>query len=162
MKNFNRNYYQQWGFTLVELLISLTIIAIVSVIGFTNLTGTREKMAVNLEVEKIATYLRSVRDRAIAGEDDSSWGVRFVNNVSDDDVYYAFRGLSFSSTSIVETRYLSKKTQLAIPAVGSTTDIIFIKGSGNVVATSTIRIQSRTNPSFFSDIQVNLRGLVNY
>ncbi|MCX8016208.1 MAG: type II secretion system GspH family protein [Patescibacteria group bacterium] len=162
MKNFYRNNYQQWGFTLVELLISLTIIAIVSVIGFTNLTGTREKMAVNLEVEKIATYLRSVRDRAIAGEDDSSWGVRFVNNVSGDDVYYSFKGLSFSSTSIVETRFLSKKTQLAIPAVGSTTDIIFVKGSGSVVATSTIRIQSRTNQSFFGDIQVNSRGLVNY
>lgn len=162
MKNFNRNYYQQWGFTLVELLISLTIIAIVSVIGFTNLTGTREKMAVNLEVEKIATYLRNVRDRAISGEDDSSWGVRFVNNVSDDDVYYSFKGLSFSSTSIVETRYLSKKTQLALPPAGSTTDIIFIKGTGGVVSTSTIRIQSRTNQSFVGDIQINLRGLINY
>lgn len=162
MKKINRNYYQQWGFTLVELLISLSIIAIVSVIGFTNLTGTREKMAVNLEVEKIATYLRSVRDRAISGEDDSSWGVRFVNNVSGDDVYYSFKGLSFSSTSIVETRFLSKKTQLTIPAVGSTTDIIFIKGSGNVVATSTIRVQSRTNQSFFGDIQINSRGLINY
>jgi prepilin-type N-terminal cleavage/methylation domain-containing protein len=162
MKNFNRNYYQQWGFTLVELLISLTIIAIVSVIGFTNLTGTREKMAVNLEVEKIATYLRSVRDRAIAGEDDSSWGVRFVNNVSGDDIYYSFKGLSFSSTSIVETRYLSKKIQLALPPEGSTTDIIFIKGTGNVVSTSTITIQSRANQSFVGDIQINSRGLVNY
>ncbi|MGB9847754.1 MAG: pilus assembly FimT family protein [Minisyncoccia bacterium] len=162
MKKMKNKDSQQWGFTLVELLISLSIIAIVSVIGFTNLTGTREKMAVDLEVEKIATYLRSVRDRAIAGEDDSSWGVRFVNNLSDDDVYYCFKGLSFSSSSIVETRYLSKKTQLAIPPVGSTTDIIFIKGTGNVNATSTIRVQSRTNQSFFGDITVNSYGLINY
>lgn len=162
MKKIIRSYYQQWGFTLVELLISLSIIAIISVIGFTNLTGTRDKMTVNLEIEKIATFLRSVRDRAISNEDDSSWGVRFVNNLSTDDVYYSFKGLSFSSSSIVETRFLSKKTQLIIPPEGSTTDIIFIKGTGNVIATSTIRIQSRANQSFFGDIEVTSRGLVNY
>jgi prepilin-type N-terminal cleavage/methylation domain-containing protein len=152
----------QKGFTLVELLISIAIIATVSVIGLVNLTGHREKLAVDLETEKIVSYLRATRDKAIAGEGNSSWGVRFVNNSSDDDVYYLFQGLSFSSSSIVETRYLSKKTQLLVPPVGSTTDIIFAKGTGYPNASTTLSIQSRTRPQFTGTISINSLGQINY
>ncbi len=162
MRKNEIKFFKERGFTLIEILISLSIVAVISVIGFMNLTGTREKTAVDLEVEKVASFLKAVRDRAITAQDDSSWGVRFVNNVSDDDVCYSFKGLSFSSSSIVEIKYFSKKTQLAIPPAGSSTDIVFIKRTGEVLATSTIRIQSRTNPNLYGDININPRGLVNY
>jgi len=152
----------QKGFTLLELLISIAIISTVSIIGFVSLTTHREKLAVDLETEKIVAYLRSARDKAIAGEDNSSWGLRFINNSSGDDIYYLFKGLSFSSSSIVETKYLSKKTQLLVPPVGSTTDIIFIKSTGYPNASTTISIQSRTRPEYSGTIIINSLGQINY
>jgi len=150
------------AFTLIELLISLAIITTVSVVGLINLTGHREKLAVDLEIEKIVAYLRGARDRAITLQEDSSWGLRFVNNTATDDVYYLFKGLSFSSSAIVETRYFSKKTQLLVPPTGSTTDIIFIKGTGAVNASTTIVVQSKTRSVFFGAITINSLGQINY
>jgi len=150
------------GFTLIELLISLAIVAAISVVGFVNLTGHREKLAVELETEKIVSYLRETRNRAIAGQDDSSWGVHFVNVSAGDDYYNLFKGLSFSTSAIVETRFLAKKTQLLIPPVDSTTDIVFIKSTGGLTASTTISLQSKTRPEFTANIQINILGQINY
>ncbi|HPC37561.1 MAG TPA: prepilin-type N-terminal cleavage/methylation domain-containing protein, partial [Candidatus Paceibacterota bacterium] len=63
----NKNKLQK-GFTLVELIISIALIAIIVGISFSNLGGHQKKLEVDLEAEKIVAYLRETRNRAIAGQ----------------------------------------------------------------------------------------------
>lgn len=152
----------QKGFTLAELIISIAIITVISAIGFANLGGRRDKQEVNLEAEKIVAYLREARERSIAGQDNSSWGIYFVNVANGNDYYNLFKGLSFSSDTIVETHFLSPKVQLLIPPVNSTTDVIFNKELGNINTPKSITIQSVISPEFSSTIEINTLGQINY
>ncbi|HOK20754.1 MAG TPA: prepilin-type N-terminal cleavage/methylation domain-containing protein [Candidatus Paceibacterota bacterium] len=152
------------GFTLIELIISLVIIAIIATVSFSNLSGHQEKMAVDLEAEKIVAYLRETRNRALAGQDNSSWGVHFVNVADGTDYYNLFKGSTFDSSGIVDTHYLSKKVELIVPPVNSSTDVIFAKSTGNLSnsATATIVVRSVIEPRFSSTIEINRVGQINY
>lgn len=152
------------GFTLIELIISLVIIAIIAIVGFSNLSGHQEKLTVDLEAEKIVAYLREARNRALAGEDNSSWGVHFVNVDNGTDYYNLFKGSTFDSGDIVDTHYVSKKVEFIVPPVNSSTDVIFVKSTGNLSnsATTTIVVRSIIEPRFSSTIEVNRVGQINY
>ncbi|MBP8994728.1 MAG: prepilin-type N-terminal cleavage/methylation domain-containing protein [Bacteroidales bacterium] len=152
----------QKGFTLVELIISIALIAIIVGISFSNLGGHQEKLEVDLEAEKIVAYLRETRNRAIAGQDDSSWGIHFVNT-SSDDYYNLFKGLTFSTSAIVETRFLSNKIQFLIPAINESVDVVFLKSSGELSSSEKIIVlQSIINSEITSTIEINKLGQINY
>ncbi len=153
----------QKGFTLVELIISIALIAIIVGISFSNLGGHQKKLEVDLEAEKIVAYLRETRNRAIAGQDNSSWGIHFVNVSNGDDYYNLFKGLTFSTSAIVETRFLSKKIQFLIPAINENVDVVFLKSSGELSSSEKIIIlQSIINPEITSTIEINKLGQINY
>ncbi|HOM33348.1 MAG TPA: prepilin-type N-terminal cleavage/methylation domain-containing protein [Candidatus Paceibacterota bacterium] len=158
----NKNKLQK-GFTLVELIISIALIAIIVGISFSNLGGHQKKLEVDLEAEKIVAYLRETRNRAIAGQDNSSWGIHFVNVSNGDDYYNLFKGLTFSTSAIVETRFLSKKIQFLIPAINENVDVVFLKSSGELSSSEKIIIlQSIINPEITSTIEINKLGQINY
>jgi prepilin-type N-terminal cleavage/methylation domain-containing protein len=158
----NKNKLQK-GFTLVELIISIALIAIIAGISFSNLGGHQKKLEVDLEAEKIVAYLRETRNRAIAGQDNSSWGIHFVNVSNGDDYYNLFKGLTFSTSAIVETRFLSKKIQFLIPAINENVDVVFLKSSGELSSSEKIIIlQSIINPEITSTIEINKLGQINY
>lgn len=158
----NKNKLQK-GFTLVELIISIALIAIIVGISFSNLGGHQEKLEVDLEAEKIVAYLRETRNKAIAGQDNSSWGIHFVNVSNDDDYYNLFKGLTFSTSDIVETRFLSKEIQFLIPAINENVDVVFLKSSGELNSSEkTIILQSIINPEMTSTIEINKLGQINY
>ncbi|HPD55367.1 MAG TPA: prepilin-type N-terminal cleavage/methylation domain-containing protein [Candidatus Paceibacterota bacterium] len=152
------------GFTLIELIISLVIIAMIAVISFANLSGHREELSVDLEAEKMVAYLREARNRALAGQDDSSWGVHFVNVASDSDYYNLFKGLTFNTSTIVDTHFLSKQVEFVVPPVDSSSDIVFLRSTGNLSnsATFTVVIRSVVEPKYSSTIEVNRIGQINY
>ncbi|HPC37405.1 MAG TPA: hypothetical protein PKX03_00955, partial [Candidatus Paceibacterota bacterium] len=113
--------------------------------------------------EKIVAYLRETRNRAIAGQDNSSWGIHFVNVSNGDDYYNLFKGLTFSTSAIVETRFLSKKIQFLIPAINENVDVVFLKSSGELSSSEKIIIlQSIINPEITSTIEINKLGQINY
>ena len=158
----NKNKLQK-GFTLVELIISIALIAIIAGISFSNLGGHQKKLEVDLEAENIVAYLRETRNRAIAGQDNSSWGIHFVNVSNGDDYYNLFKGLTFSTSAIVETRFLSKKIQFLIPAINENVDVVFLKSSGELSSSEKIIIlQSIINPEITSTIEINKLGQINY
>lgn len=51
-----------FGFTLIEILIVISIILIISSIGILNYTAVRKNMAIDLETDKIVQTLNSMRE----------------------------------------------------------------------------------------------------
>ena len=55
------------GFTLLELIVVVTIVAIVSAVGYPNFMDWRKDREVRLAVEKVSTMLRSINTQAQRG-----------------------------------------------------------------------------------------------
>ena len=134
------------GFTILELVISIAIIAIISVAISTNLISFQRVASLDAAAKDIVSQLRSVQNKALSGEDGNSdgtgdsWGVRFSNSTY--DTYAEFYGASFNSANVTGTTTLSSSVIFINPASSATKDIVFTKITGTT-SPSTIIIQTQ-------------------
>jgi len=129
VKQFNNSTIQQFdaekGFSLLELIISLAIIA---------LLGSLAGLAADTTAREITGQLRLAQRKAVSGEDGDlngqgdSWGIRFSN--SSDDTYRVFYGTVYNSASTTATVYLPSSAVFTNPTADTSIDIIFTKLSG--------------------------------
>lgn len=155
------------GFTLIEIIISVAILAALGVVGVAYLGGYRQSASVDSEAEKITAYLRQVQNKAMSGEavsgqNPTEWGVHFVNPSSGSGYYAVFRGVTYSEEVSDETIYLSKQVRFSDPAASSTKDIIFQRITGRPTATTTIILQSAAKADLIRIISINSLGQVSY
>lgn len=149
------------GFTLIEVIISLGIIGILAsgfTLGLSNFLNSR---TLTDAANGIAATLRNAEVRAASGENNSSWGVRFVNNAVNPDYYQLFYGPSFASGTLVSKTYIPSRVQLSNPASGATLDIIFAQTTGLPNAAASVTIQLISNPSSLLAVSVNSLGAIS-
>lgn len=133
------------GFTILELVISIAIIAIISIAVSTNLISFQRVVSLDAAAKDIVSHLRSIQNKAFSGEDGNSdgtgdsWGIRFSNNTN--DTYTEFYGSSFNSNNIVGTTTLSS-IEFNNPVSNTTRDIIFTKITGTT-SPATIILQTQ-------------------
>ena len=87
MKQFNNSTIQQFdaekGFSLLELIISLAIIALLGSLAGLGLVNYQRSMAADTTAREIVGQLRLAQRKAVSGEDGDlngqgdSWGIRF-------------------------------------------------------------------------------------
>lgn len=134
------------GFTILELIISIAIIALISVAVGMELITFQRVASLDAAAKDVVSQLRSVQNKALSGEDGNSdgtgdaWGVRFSNNT--DDTYAEFYGSSFNSTNVTGTTTLSSSVVFTNPAPGATKDIVFTKITGTTTP-ATIVLQTQ-------------------
>src|SRR3989344_109347 len=122
------------GFSLLELIISLAIIALLGTVAGLTLVNYQRSMAADSTAREIVGQLRLAQRKAVSGEDGDlngqgdSWGIRFSN--SSDDTYQVFYGTVYNSASTTATVYLPSSAVFTNPTAGTSTDIIFTKLSG--------------------------------
>ncbi len=157
----NKNIKKSNGFSLLELLISIAIIGFLGAIGFVFMANYRGSVSLDSEANKLTSYLRQTQNRAMTGEDLSSWGIHFVNPSGEGGDYYAiFKGVSYSSTGTVETIYLSKNAKFNNPTDNTSKDVVFQRITGTT-SSSTITIASKFRSDLTKDIIINPLGQIS-
>ena len=135
MKNECTNFVfrSQFGFTLYELLITVSILAIVVTTASINLIGYKSRHSFELDSENVVNVIRNAQDRAVLGEDGASWGVIFVNNEVESDYMEIFSGSTHVSSSVVLHEALSSVSNFETPVDGASTTITFSADRKSVV-----------------------------
>ena len=116
------------GFTLVETLIVVTILA--GLVGFTfvELAKFKARHSFDLDSESLVAALSNAQSKAIQQENGSTWGVRFTNGVQ--NTYAIFSGTTFSTSTVVTEENLSAVSVYTNPPSSSSTDVVFNKLTG--------------------------------
>lgn len=147
------------GFTLVEVLIVIAIMALLSVLVVPRLIGNFAEVNLNTDQKTIVSVLRSAQERAQSGENESAWSVCFIDVPSPNADYYELRSGDCSVGVVTSTFYLNNSV-----VFGASQTVTFPKGSGSTSAVSAIgiRIESAGNPALSRDVCVERNGAILY
>ena len=150
------------GFSLAELLVAISIMAILAAVGFSNYTGFRNKHSVEAEIEKLTAVIRETMGLSRSQADGSQWGVHFANPTgAGNDFYEIWKGGSYASSTVTQKMSLSNSVRFTDPADNSTKDAIFGKATGLPSVSSTIVIESLTGGGT-GTINIDTSGRVDY
>ncbi|KKU81350.1 MAG: General secretion pathway protein H [Parcubacteria group bacterium GW2011_GWA1_47_8] len=125
------------GFSLLELLIVLAIIAILAAMGSGFYRGYVKNVESQSTVRTIIAEMKHTRSKAMIGEDGYKWGVHFVNGTSD---YYELfsTATNYAAGTVFATTTLSNGITFSRPTEGNSIDVIFNKISGTTTAETVI------------------------
>jgi len=146
------------GLSMVELIITIGVMAIVVSAGFVNLRNFQGKNALSNEADSIVAVLRRAQQNAVGQENASAWGVKFFNQVSGGDYYQVFYGASYATGTADSIKYLSLGLKFTSPTSGNSTEILFVKGTG-LTNVATVVIAESKDLSNTKTVSVNALGL---
>lgn len=153
------NIKNKSGFTLLELMLVMTILVIIAMVGREFYGNFALDANIDNSAKTIMFDLRSARDKAMNGQDSDNWGIHFVNGASDYyEIFSTPTNYASASTTIESTTYLSGNIVFSSPPSASSSDIIFNSISGLVATDTSVVILSGTNSR---TISVKSQGLIN-
>ncbi len=118
------------GFTLAELLITIALMAIFTVITVPYGIKFYRSRTIEEESRALVNVLERAKSHAVSGKEDSSWGIRFIH---DENKYIFFKGDSYEDKN-------QEYNQNFILSPGIKTsgfiEIVFERHTGNPMITS--------------------------
>lgn len=145
------------GFTLLELVITISILAILSVTGVSSYRSYTKNVEVTSTVQNMVTHLRQAQAKAMANDSGYKWGVQFVNNPTEDHYTIYSTLTTFGSAVDTETFYLPKNVAFSNPANSQSVDVLFTRISGTTTATSVTLFSENITKT----ISITSTGIIN-
>ncbi len=149
MKHFRK------GFTLLELLISVGILALIGTLSLVSFINSRNIRDLVTSGQNILSVLREAQSRTLAREDNSVWGTRLEQNR-----FILFRGSSFAASTSTQTYNLPSGIEIVnINLSGGGQEITFGRLDGRTLQTGSFEVKIRGGTQTFS-ISVDSSGKV--
>jgi Tfp pilus assembly protein FimT len=149
------------GFTLVEIVLVITFMALILTITLGNFFGTKSKYAIITTAEEIAFDLRLAYENAKSQKDGTAWGTR-LNNDASGQFFEIFSGDDYASGVKSSRTVLPAEVKFIAPAAGSNLDVVFAKFTGLPAASASITIGLKNFATITKTITVNANGTVTY
>ncbi len=151
MKNTNKT-----GFTLIEMLVTIGILAIVVAVGGLNIVNFKSSHSFDLDAEVVVSAFRNAQNRSIFKEDGTGWGVRFTNVADGRDYFEIFSGSTYSTSTVVLRESLSAASEFANPAEGFSITTTFEALTGVPSSAQTIVLHRGTGDDIYTITLSNL------
>ncbi len=153
--------FSRSGFTMVELLIVIALTIGVAVGGFTGFNSFRKSQTLKLGVQELAATLSATRQRAVAQENSTGWGVRLTSATSTDaHTYKVFPGSSFLATSTTQNYVLGRGAKFSNPSASTTMDIVFAGATGYPSSSQVITLINGFTDGQIGDVIVKGLGSI--
>ncbi|MBI3045986.1 MAG: fibronectin type III domain-containing protein [Candidatus Harrisonbacteria bacterium] len=126
------------GFTLLETMVIMGILAILGSVGTLNIYGFKSEKELDLFAKELVNNLRDAQQKSITQESGEQWGIHIDASAAGNDFYQLFYGADYSSGTIVKTIVLPPNIQFTDPAPGTAENIYFAKVTGETSANSLV------------------------
>jgi len=125
------------GFTLIEIIITISIIAILAAVAFVQYQTFQKSIELTTESEKLITTLQLARDNTISSEGGQQYGVHVES-----DKYTLFAGDTYSeSANTNEVTELSDDIEIYSINIAGGSDVIFERISGETTNSGSITLR---------------------
>lgn len=142
------------GFSLLELVIGIAIIAIIAGISVATFAKFSRSSSVNKEADIALSHLEKARNQTLASVDSSSFGVRFSTST-----ITFYKGTTYSGSTGRVVQSIPSNVLVSYSFTGNAQEIYFNRLTGIPSATGTVTFTSRSNASTTKTIQVQATGL---
>lgn len=145
------NHYSSGGFTLLEVILSLAIVAILTGLSLPVYRTLITKNDLDVATVTVAQSLRRAQALSIAVDGDTNWGVKVQSGgiMLFKGTSYALRDTTFDETFVIPTTITT----------GGVSETVYSKLHGLPQTTGTITL---TTDNDSSSITVNSKGMVSY
>ncbi|TAK57472.1 prepilin-type N-terminal cleavage/methylation domain-containing protein [Patescibacteria group bacterium] len=145
------------GFSLVEIILTLGILAIVSAIVLSSFSNGTDTEALLRNTEAVAAVFAEARSLTTSAKNASNYGVHLASTGPT-----LFKGTSYSSgiPSNIPLLVNSRVSITDISLTGGGSDVVFDKLTGNTSQNGSFRVTLVSNSSKYKTITVYKTGLV--
>jgi len=147
------------GFTMIELLVTIGIVAILSSVSFISLGTYRKKQNIERTLDEVVAAVQSTQKRSVTQEGGYAWGMRFENNTTS-HTYEIFKGSTYASSTSMSKLGLSRALQLMNPYASSTFDALFAPITGALSSKKVISMGTGRADSYVGDLVLSTLGRV--
>jgi prepilin-type N-terminal cleavage/methylation domain-containing protein len=152
----NFNFEFKKGFTLLETIIVISIIVLVGAGAMASFVNTRNIRDLTTSGQNVLSVLRLAQTKAIAGEDNDTWGVRLEQGR-----FILFAGSAFAGSPTTTVYDLSANIEIAnINLIGGGQEVVFEKIDGRTDETGTFDLRVRGSTGTTYPITVDVSGKV--
>ncbi len=135
--------FNKRGFTILELLFSIAILAIISYVTIKSFSGEVSEKEIQAISDNIVSKLELARSNAITGKNGQNYGIKF----SEDSFTYFVGSSYISSNESNERNEINSKFEIANDIPGEDDVVVFskLKGDINHNGPITITITEKTD-----------------
>lgn len=149
-------HHRTQGFTLLEVVIVIAIIAILGTITFVSFNASRNVRDLTTSAQNTLSVLRLTQSKTLAGEDNSAWGVRLASNQ-----ITLFKGDTFVGSPLTTIYPLPSSMQITnISLNGGGNDVIFKRVTGETDQSGTFLLSVISSPSNSFSVTIDSLGKV--
>ena len=144
------------GFSIIELIIVIGIIASLGMMGLVSFTGLRNRSQLTSSGQEALSVLRTAQAKTLAQEEGFSWGVHLAS-----DKFILFKGTDFSASTTTQEYILPSILEIAdINLNGGGQDVLFNKITGATGQYGTFSVQVKNSPSTKIPIAIDQSGKI--
>ena len=146
------------GFTLIEIIIAITIAAILFAIIVSGFSGLRQNSDMNLAVDDSISFLQDARAKTLSSVNTSAYGVHFETTK-----FVLFQGGTYNAgDSTNKIRLLPSTIEISAYSFnGGGSDVVFKRLTGETGSYGSVTFRQTNNPSVTKTIQILSTGLVS-
>lgn len=147
------------GISVIEILIAVSIIAIISAIVVPSLSKFHNQQVIKNTAEDVISLLNEARNSTISSKDSNTYGVQFQS-----DRVILFSGSSFSDSP--SNKQINFDSSVTIPAIGGISlngggsNVVFDRITGDTANYGTIIIKLISDNTQQKIININKIGII--
>lgn len=151
------------GITFVEVLVTISIAAIIAAIGFSAFYQWRNSVSLINQVDELKSKIVEIRQLAISAAEEKNWGIHFET-----EQYIIFSGDSYNQNdpnnqivTLKSAEIVDAATTLSNGNESFGPDLIFTKFSGQTPNVGTVTLMSTNNQAIRHSFSIDALGKIN-
>lgn len=150
MRNTYQHTPQTQGFTLLEIIIVLTLVLIISQLVYGSFTSLNNRQILDKEVDQVKSYIQKARINSLNAKNGDAHGLVFSSST--------VQVIEVLASSTVYTYTLNNRVRLAASTLGTST-LVFARVSGIPNATGTLTYTYSSGSTVIGTSSIVINGL---